>query len=343
MRSKDEVVALLVAMAKWQRRAGDARRSGAYLRAANAIERRGDLDDLLARRRLRDIPGVGHSIERTVTRFVETGETPEWMGRAASDDEAEPSFPSVPESYHAAPFQRAPDLHCHTTWSDGALTLEEVVAFARKLGAPAIGISDHSGSLHIARGLKPREVREQWAAIDRIQEKHDDIVILKGTECDILRDGRLDHPRDVLEGFDYVIGSLHSALKLDDPAQTARLLAALDEPRLTILGHPTTRVPGRRPRAAMDHSRVFERAAEREVALEVNGNPGRIDLDAPLALEGLQAGARLALGSDAHSAREMLALETARRIAGEAGAMEEDIVNFDVLARARKRGLRVSR
>jgi DNA polymerase (family 10) len=335
MRSKSQVVQLLTAMAKWQRRRGDARRAGAYARAANAIERRDDLEALVERGALREVPGIGPSIERTITRFVKEGKVPDWLGAAALDagDEEATLFPDVPASYHLAPFDGVPDLHCHTTWSDGTLTLEEVVQFARRLRAPAVGISDHSGSLRVARGLRPDEVRAQWKAIDELQARYPDVLILKGTECDILRDGRLDHPEEILQGFDYVIGSLHSQLKLPVKEQTERVLAALEGPHLTILGHPTTRVPNHRPRANLDLPKVFEKAALHEVALEVNGNPGRIDLDEELALEALQAHARLSLGSDGHSAWEMLALAEARRIAANAGARREDIVNDDVLAR----------
>jgi histidinol phosphatase-like PHP family hydrolase len=339
VRSRQEVVQLLTAMSKWMRRQGDARRANAYARAANAIERRDDFERLVERSALRTVPGIGESIERTVTRFVREGAVPEWLGAAAAEEGGadEALFPEPPASYHRAPFGGVPDLHCHTTWSDGTLSLEEVVLFAKRLGEPAIGISDHSGSLHIARGLKPDEVRAQWAQIDRLQAEHPDVVIMKGTECDILRDGRLDHPVDVLDGFDYVIGSLHSQLRLPLAEQTERVLRALEDPHLTVLGHPTTRVPNHRPRANLDLPRVFEKAALHEVALEVNGNPGRLDLDVELALEALQAGARLSLGSDGHSAWEMLSLATARQMAADAGARVEDLANVDVLDRARRR------
>lgn len=328
---KAEVVKLLTAMAKWQRRSGEVRRAGAYLRAASAIEKRADFEDLYARKALRTIPGIGESIERTIVSFVEHQKVPEWLGSgeldaAAEDDEA--VLPKVPRSYHEAPFPEAPDLHCHTTWSDGTLTLEEVVRFARDMGAQAIGISDHSGSLGIARGLKPDEVRAQWAEIERLQAEYPDILILKGTECDILRDGSLDHPEEILKGFDYVIGSLHSALKLDEEEQTERVLRALDRPYLTTLGHPTTAVPNRRAPANLDFERVFEKAAERGVALEINGNPGRLDLPVALAKKALAKGCKLALGSDGHSAWEMLSLETARRMAAQAGATPQDLVNY---------------
>lgn len=341
---QEKVVALLRQMAAAMK--GGPYRSRAYARAAEAIQARRDFERLAETGRFQVVEGVGPAIERKIVAFLRSGERPEWLDdprklpRADARRggisgirarEAAKGLAVVPKSYHAAPFPDAPDLHVHTTWSDGTLTLEEVVLVAERLGAKAIGISDHSGSLHIARGLKPDEVREQWRAIDALQDAHPDLRILKGTECDILRDGRLDHPDELLRGFDYVIGSLHSQLRLPSRDQTPRVLVALEHERLTILGHPTTRVPGSRPRADLDLAKVFRAAAEKGVALEVNGNPGRLDLDAPLARKALAAGARLALGSDAHSAREMLAFAEARRIAHEAGAGEEDLVNFDLL------------
>src|SRR5439155_26566887 len=129
------------------------------------------------------------------------GKTPEWLGAVeASSGPDETLLPEPPKRYHEAPFQGAPDLHCHTTWSDGTLELEDVVLFARKLGERAIGISDHSGCLRIANGLAPDEVRAQWAEIDRLREKYPDIRIPKGTECDILRSGRPDPPDESLAG-----------------------------------------------------------------------------------------------------------------------------------------------
>lgn len=335
---KAEAVDLLTAMGLGMRRRGDLGRARAYMRAANAIARRDDFDELLAKDRLRAIPGIGPSIERTLKRFAETGERPDWAAQEAGEAGEDEGLAEIPPAFFRAPFADAPDLHVHTTWSDGSLTLDEVVAFAKRLGAKAIGISDHSGSLGIARGLKPDEVRAQWADIARVQAAHPDIRILKGTECDILRDGTLDHPKDILRGFDYVIGSVHSQLRLPRKEQTARMLAALDQEHLTVLGHPTTRVPNRRPRADLDLPRVFEKAAERRVALEVNGNPGRIDLDVDLAVDALAAGARLSLASDGHSAYEMLSFAIARTMAEEAGAKRDDLVNYDLLERHSPKG-----
>lgn len=330
---KAEVVDLLTAMGLALKRRGEVPRARAYLGAANTIARLDDFEQLLEQDRLQDIRGVGASIERRIKAFVERGERPEWLEDVdvAQAQVADEELGEVPRVWDEAPFRDAPDLHCHTTWSDGTLSLEEVVAVAERLGLRAIGVSDHSGSLRIARGLSPSDVRKQWEHVARVQEAHPQTRILRGTECDIMRDGSLDHPDEILAGFDYVIGSLHSQLKLDEDAQTERVLRALENDHLTILGHPTTRVPGYRPRANLDLRRVFEKAAERGVAMEVNGNPGRIDLDVDLAKQALQAGCRLSLGSDGHSAREMLSLARAREIAAEAGAGEGDILNLDFL------------
>ena len=330
---KEQVVDLLTAMGITMKRKGDLHRSRAYMHAANAIARSAEFEQLLEENRLQELSGIGPAIDKKIRAFAERGEKPAWLDETlmqADGGELE-GIDEVPDDYRDAPFQGSPDLHCHTTWSDGTLTLAQVVAFAERLGEPAIGISDHSGSLRIARGLRPDEVRAQWKEIDALQRKHPNIKILKGTECDILRDGRLDHPEDILKGFDYVIGSLHSQLKLPEKEQTERVLTAFDCDQLTIMGHPTTRVPNYRPRANLDLKKIFKKAADRGIAMEINGNPGRIDLDAALAKQALAAGCKLSVSSDGHSAREMLALAKARRIAQEAGAAAEDIINFQLV------------
>lgn len=359
---KAAVIELLERMGTVMRRRGDVHRARAYLGAANALERRSDFEDLYAAGRLQDVPGIGPAIDKKVIAFVERGETPEWLedeslapkpkkgkggaitrARAKAAGRHAGEWPDVPTEWETAPFRECPDLHVHTTWSDGTLTLDEVVRWAKELQAPAVGVADHSGSLRIARGLRPEEVRSQWLAMDRVQAKHPEVLVLRGTECDILRDGRLDHPEDLLEEFDFVVGSLHSQLRLDKDEQTKRVLRALDNPYLTVLGHPTTRVPGHRPRANLDLDKVFRKAADRGVAMEVNGNPGRIDLDVDLARQALEAGCKLSLASDGHSAWEMLSLAVARQMAHDAGATKKDIVNVDVLARAKKTRTRLKR
>lgn len=280
---REKVVKLLREMADAMRAAGDRHRVRAYTRAADNIEKRLDFDALYAKERLQSIAGVGPAIEKKVIDFVDRGERPKWLddktalpprihrvsavtrARDAAGGGGGVRLPRIPEVWWSQPFIDAPDLHVHTTWSDGTLALDEVVAWAKQLGARAIGISDHSGSLRIANGLRPDEVREQWAQIEKLQEENPDILILRGTECDIMRDGRLDHPADLLAEFDYVIGSLHSQLRLEKRWQTERVLNALDCEHLTVLGHPTTRVPGYRPPADLDLDKIFEKCAEKGV------------------------------------------------------------------------------
>lgn len=351
---RERVVLLLREMAEAMRGRGDRTRAAAYSQAAEAIAARPDFDALVARKRLQGVTGVGPSIEQKLLAFIERGERPAWLddeqempprigGSAASRARAREAgaIPDdVPDAYHTAPFPDAPDLHVHTTWSDGTLRLHDVVVWAKRLGAPAVGIADHSGGLRIAHGLTPERVREQWKEIDRVRLAHPDIAVLRGTECDILRNGRLDHPEDLLAGFDFVVASMHSHLSLDKAAQTARVLAALDSPHVTILGHPTARRIGQRQASKLDLDKIFAKAADRGVALEVNGNPGRLDLDVPLATKALAAGCKLACSSDGHSAHEMMSFAVARLMVHEAGAKKADIVNYDVLAKARAAHLR---
>ncbi len=329
-----EVVDLLVEIAFELKERGDIPRARAYQRAAREVAARPDFDTLFAAARLRDIKGVGASIARTITNFVATGERPSWL----------PEEPRLLADVAAravrgenGPFAGVPDLHCHTLWSDGAMSIDMLVATAKRFGARAVGVSDHSASLRIARGLDADAVRAQWAEIARVQAAHPDVLILRGTECDILRDGALDHPADLLAGFDYVIASLHSHLKLDAREQTERVSAALGHPAVTIWGHPTTRVPGHREPAALDLPRLFDEAATQGVAPEVNGNAGRLDLDADLARDALARGCRLALGSDAHHPRELVRIWDAAEIAHAAGAGPDDIINFET-ARGRTTG-----
>ncbi|MHB8585782.1 MAG: PHP domain-containing protein [Thermoplasmatota archaeon] len=344
--SREATANLLERIGKAYRRSGDDRRARAYTRAASAVLSRADFEDLSSSGRLRAIDGVGPSIAKTISDFLASGEPPTWLqeisaeGAAGGDGGPESGQRDLATLLREAPdlpFGAMPDLHCHSTWSDGTLEIAEIVEVARALGASSIGISDHSQRLHIAHGLSVDRVHEQWNEIERIQRESPDFRILKGIECDILSNGELDYPDEVLGGFDYVIGSAHSALRLPKREQTARLLAAIENPYLTLIGHPTNRVLGRRAASELDFDVLFEAARKRGVAFEVNGSAGRMDLDVPLARRALAAGAKLSIGSDGHSVSEMLGIRTARRIAMEAGATPRDLVNAAVLARAKKR------
>jgi DNA polymerase (family X) len=195
-------------------------------------------------------------------------------------------------------------LHCHTTFSDGTATLEEMARGALERGWRYLGIADHSEAASYAGGLTPGDIARQHDEIDAWNEEHGDrLWLFKGIEADILPDGRLDYARHegLLERFDFVIGSVHSSFRSDEATMTARLLAALDDPRLTVLGHPTGRLLLSRDAYALDVEAVIRRAAERGVVIEINADPHRLELDWrwwPLAR---RLGVRTSINPDAHS------------------------------------------
>ena len=219
------------------------------------------------------------------------------------------------------------DLHVHTTWSDGRDSLEDMVEGARRLGLRYIGISDHSKSLAMARGLDEERVRRQWEAIDAINAVSDDITVLKACEMDVLADGRLDFDDGLLTGFDWVTASLHSGFTQSRARLTDRVLAAIEHPLVDAIGHPTGRMLGRRDGYDLDFDTIFARAAATGTCLEINSQPRRLDLSAELARRALAAGVRLVIGTDAHSVGELALRRFGVTIARRAGATAERIAN----------------
>jgi DNA polymerase (family 10) len=230
------------------------------------------------------------------------------------------------------------DLHTHTRWSDGTEDIPAMVEAARVRGYAYLAISDHSQSLAMAGGLDPDRVRRQWEEIDRENARHEDIVVLRATEVDILADGRLDFEDELLAGFDWVTASIHSGLAADAERITARLLAAAQSPLVDVIGHPTGRMLGRRGHAAVDIDRLVAAAVRTGTLLEVNAQPRRLDLDASMARRALAAGARLTIGSDAHSGASLDMVRFGVLVARRAGATAGDVATtrpWGELARAR--------
>jgi DNA polymerase (family 10) len=192
-------------------------------------------------------------------------------------------------------------LHCHSDYSDGTATLEEMANAARDRGWSYLGISDHSESAFYAGGLKRDKLARQHDEIDRLNDEMKDFRILKGIEADILADGRLDYDAEILDRFDYVIGSIHSRFSMDGDAMTKRVLAAMDDPHLTILAHPTGRLLLSREPYAINVEAVLEKAAEVGVAVELNADPRRFDLDWRYLRQAKELGATIEIGPDAHS------------------------------------------
>ncbi|HXG71180.1 MAG TPA: DNA polymerase/3'-5' exonuclease PolX [Gemmatimonadaceae bacterium] len=192
-------------------------------------------------------------------------------------------------------------LHCHSTWSDGTATIAEMAEAARERGWSYIGISDHSEAAFYAGGIKRDQIAAQHDEIDALNEGYSDFRILKGIEADILADGRLDYGAETLARFDYVIGSIHSRFSMDGDEMTRRVLAALDDPHLTILAHPTGRLLLSREPYALDVEAVIARATERGVAVELNADPHRLDLDWRYCRMARESGTMVEIGPDSHS------------------------------------------
>lgn len=192
-------------------------------------------------------------------------------------------------------------LHVHTTWSDGLHDLETMCTYAKQMGYEYIGITDHSKSAFYANGLQADRILAQMEAIEALNEKLAPFKIWKGIESDILNDGSLDYPDELLEKFDFIIASVHSNLKMSAEKATARLLKAIQNPFTTILGHPTGRLLLSREGYPLDWNVILDACQEHQVALELNANPHRLDLDWTLIPEATRRGIPIAINPDAHS------------------------------------------
>ncbi|MCL6451084.1 MAG: DNA polymerase/3'-5' exonuclease PolX [Acetobacteraceae bacterium] len=219
------------------------------------------------------------------------------------------------------------DLHVHSAWSDGVDTLETLAEAARARGYRYLAICDHSRSLTVARGLSPERVWAQWEEIEGLNRRWQDFRLLRGTEVDILKDGSLDHPADLLRAADVVVGSVHSHFRLDPEAMTARVVRALSSGLLDILGHPTGRILGYREPYALDLEAVIRAAAQAGASLEINASADRLDLKDADARRAREAGVLLALGTDAHSQAGLYDMALGVGVARRAWLGPQDLLN----------------
>ena len=227
-------------------------------------------------------------------------------------------------------------LHCHSTWSDGGATIEEMADAARQRGWKYIGITDHSQAAFYAGGMKREQILRQHEEIDELNSRLKGFRVLKGIECDILPAGQLDYGDDTLDLFDYVIGSVHSQFKMSEKDMTARVLSAMDDPRLTILGHATGRLLLSRQPYEIDIDAVMDKALATGTVLELNCDPHRMDLDWRYVREAKEKGITIEIGPDAHSEIELDNVETGVGMARKAWLTKSDVLNTKSAAQVLK-------
>ena len=199
---------------------------------------------------------------------------------------------------------------------------------ARSAGLKYLGIADHSRSERIQNGLSVERVHEQWAKIDALNKTFGrGFRLFKGTECDILADGSLDYPDEVLAGFDYVVASVHSHFRMSREEMTARIIRAVSNPRVTMLGHPTGRLLLARDSYAVDLDAVIDAAAKAGTMIEINANPHRLDLDAVHCRRARQKGVKIVINPDAHAVQGLSDLEFGISVARRAWLTAADLFN----------------
>ena len=224
-------------------------------------------------------------------------------------------------------------LHCHTGYSDGSFSVEDLARICGETGYQYVGVTDHSGTAAFVGGLTEADIRRQWDEIDEVNARGQGARILKGIEADILSDGRLGYSDELLAGFDFVIASVHNRFEMDQAQMTERFLLAMENPRVSILGHLTGRLLLTREPYRLDLPRIFEQAARCGVAIEINADPQRLDLDWRLVREARTAGVTISIGADAHSPAGLDNVEFGVTMARKAWLGPANVLNARDLAR----------
>ena len=224
-------------------------------------------------------------------------------------------------------------LHNHSPWSDGVHSIEEMAIYCRdELGLSYLGMCDHSKTAVYANGLSIERVLQQQEEIDHLNKKLAPFKIFKGIESDILGDGSLDYPDEILQKFDFVVASVHSNLKMDEEKATQRLIKAIENPYTTILGHPTGRLLLSRAGYPLDFKKIIDACAANEVVIEINANPLRLDLDWRWHQYALEQGVLLSINPDAHRKEGFLDMHYGINVARKGGLTAEKCLNaFNLL------------
>jgi DNA polymerase (family 10) len=219
------------------------------------------------------------------------------------------------------------DLHVHTKWSDGTSPVEEIAKAAQKRGYQYVAICDHSKSLRIAHGLDETRLLKQIEEIDRINEKLKGFQILKGTEVDILTDGKIDHPDNVLKRLDFVVAAIHSGFKQEKEKMTKRIIRALENPLVHCLAHPTGRLLGARAPYEVDIDEVMEAAKKYGKVLEINATLERLDLDDIRCKKAKEMGIRMTIGTDSHHPDQLWMISLGIAVARRGWLESQDLLN----------------
>jgi DNA polymerase (family 10) len=209
------------------------------------------------------------------------------------------------------------DLHIHSDWSDGKTSLVDIVEAARAKGYQYIAITDHSIGLGIARGLNEERIHRQIHEIEEMNQKLSDIQILSGLEVDIKANGTLDTSDEILANLDIVVASVHSSMNQSEEQMTRRIIAAIENPHVDIIAHPTCRLLGEREPVAVNIEEIFRAALKNNTALEINAMPSRLDLKDSHIYQAREMGVKLVINTDAHNADHLefmrFGVGTARR------------------------------
>lgn len=323
----DAAAALLEIASLLERERASRYRAKAFRQAAAVVE--GLSEEILQDpTRLRAQKGIGASTFEVI-RQAQQGEVPEYLVELRGDVE--------PERTSALRARLRGDLHSHTDWSDGTTPIETMAAAARALGHEYLAITDHSPRLRVARGLSAERLREQIPLVRR--QSDDALTVLAGIEVDILEDGALDQTPELLAQLDIVVASVHSKLRMDAGPMTRRMLAAVRNPHVDVLGHCTGRLVqgerGTRPPSEFDARAVFAACAEHGVAVEINSRPERQDPPDELIAIAMDEGCLFAIDSDAHAPGQLSLLDHGAERAETAGVPAERIVTTWGIGRLR--------
>ncbi|QDU38811.1 DNA polymerase/3'-5' exonuclease PolX [Maioricimonas rarisocia] len=228
------------------------------------------------------------------------------------------------------------DLHMHTTATDGTASIREMAEAAKERGLKYIAITDHSKRVSMANGLDAERLRAHWKEIDKVRKDISGIDVLCGIECDILEDATLDLPDDVLAEADWVIAVLHYGLKQPREQIMKRLMTAVKNPHVSIIGHPSGRIVGKRPGADIDYEELFKAAADHEVLMEINAHPSRLDLDDIQTRAAKEHGIPIVISTDAHSTTGLDVMQYGVYQARRAGLEKKDVANTQTFKSFRK-------